>query len=188
MVRSRKWHVRDIILLALIGIAFGAIFIGTNFIYDALTVVLTPLGLAPMANDLMMGLWIMAGPLAGFMLRIPGASLLGEFLAAVGEMFFGGQWGASTMISGAIQGIASELGFTVTGYKLYNWLTLTLSTIFSTVITFVWDLFRNGYGAFSFQLLVILFIARFISIFFFGGVLVKLITNLLDRSHVLTRE
>ncbi len=57
MHQDKKLHVRDIILLALIGIIFGAIFMGTDFIYNALTVVLTPIGLAPMANDLMMGLF-----------------------------------------------------------------------------------------------------------------------------------
>lgn len=187
MNQRARWHVRDIILLALIGILFGAIFLGTNFIYDGLTVALTPVGLAPLANDISMGLWIMAGPLAGFMLRIPGAGFLGEFLAAVGEMFFGGQWGASTMISGAIQGIAIELGFTLTGYRFYNWLTLLLSTLTSTLITFGWDMFRNGYAAFAPKMLILLVIVRFISIFFFGGILVKLITNLLERSHVLHR-
>ncbi|KRM61636.1 hypothetical protein FC26_GL001713 [Paucilactobacillus vaccinostercus DSM 20634] len=185
MHQDKKLHVRDIILLALIGIIFGAIFMGTDFIYNALTVVLTPIGLAPMANDLMMGLWIMAGPLAGFMLRLPGTAFLGEFLAAVGEMFFGGQWGAATLISGVVQGVAAELGFTLTGYKYYNWVTLGLSTITSTVLTFAWDMFKNGYSAFHLQLLIILFIARLISIFIFGGVFVKLITNLLNRAHVL---
>jgi energy-coupling factor transport system substrate-specific component len=188
MAKRNKWQVRDIILLALIGIAFGAIFMGTNFIYDALTVFLTPLGYAPMANDIMMGLWIMAGPLAAFLLRIPGAGFLGEFLAAVGEMFFGGQWGASTLISGAVQGIAAELGFTFTGYKVYNWFSISLSTLFSTIITFAWDMARNGYAKFSFSLLITLFIVRLISIFIFGGVLVKLITNLLQRSRVLSRQ
>ncbi|WP_137597558.1 ECF transporter S component [Paucilactobacillus kaifaensis] len=187
MNQRARWHVRDIILLALIGILFGVIFLGTNFIYDGLTVALTPVGLAPLANDISMGLWIMAGPLAGFMLRIPGAGFLGEFLAAVGEMFFGGQWGASTMISGAIQGVAIELGFTLTGYRFYNWITLLLTTLTSTVGTFAWDMFRNGYAAFSPKMLFLLLVVRFISIFFFGGILVKLITSLLERSHVLHR-
>lgn len=187
MNRKNTLHVKDIILLALIGILFGAIFLGTNFIYNALTVALTPVGLAPMANDLMMGLWVMAGPLAGFMIRIPGSAFLGEFLAAISEMFFGGQWGASTLISGAVQGIAAELGFTLTGYKFYNWITLILSTLTSTILTFGWDMLRNGYASFDFSLLIILLVARLISIFIFGGVFVKLITNLLTRAHVLTK-
>lgn len=185
MNRDKKLHVRDIILLALIGILFGGIFIGTNFLYNTLTVILTPMGLAPMANDIMMGLWCMAGPLAGFMLRIPGTGFLGEFLASVGEMFFGGQWGAATLISGVVQGIAAELGFTLTGYKFYNWLTLVITTITTTVLTFGWDMFKNGYSSFHLQLLIILFIGRLISTFIFGGVFVKIITNLLSRAHVL---
>ncbi|WP_010621480.1 ECF transporter S component [Paucilactobacillus suebicus] len=185
MNQKRKLHVRDIILLALIGILFGAIFIGTDFVYNALTAMLTPFGLAPMANDLMMGLWVMAGPLAGFMIRIPGTAFLGEFLASVGEMFFGGQWGAATLISGVVQGIATELGFTITRYRYYNWITLTITTITTTILTFGWDMLRNGYAKFDFQLLIILFVARLISTFIFGGVFVKIINGLLSRAHVL---
>jgi energy-coupling factor transport system substrate-specific component len=184
---SNHYHVRDIIFITLIGIAFGAIFISTNFIYNFLTVVLTPVGLAPMANDINMGIWVMAGPLTGFILRKPGAGFLGEFLAAVGEMFFGGQWGASTLISGAIQGIASELGFTLTGYKIYNWFSLSLSCLTTTIVTFAWDMFKNGYAEFHFGMLILLFVVRFISIFFFGGILTKMITALLDRSHMLAK-
>ena len=150
---KKQFHLQDIILITMIALIFGAIFVGTDYLYNVLTI-----AVGPFANEILFGLWIMAGPLAGFMLRIPGAGFLGEFLAAVGEMFFGGQWGASTLISGAVQGIAVELGFTLTGYRFYNWLTLTLSTLTSTIITFGWDMFRNGYAAFSPRLLVILFI------------------------------
>lgn len=63
---KRSLHLRDIILLALIGIIFGVIYFAAGFVYNGLTVLLTPIGYGPMANDLTMGIWCMAGPLAGF--------------------------------------------------------------------------------------------------------------------------
>ena len=172
---KRSLHLRDIILLALIGIIFGVIYFAAGFVYNGLTVLLTPIGYGPMANDLTMGIWCMAGPLAGFLLRTPGAAFLGEFL------------GAANLISGAVQGIGSELGFTFTFYKMYNWLTLLISSLTLTFVTFGWDWFRNGYNHFSGQMLIIMLIARFISMFVFSGILVKLITNLLQRAHLIKR-
>ncbi|MDO4902787.1 MAG: ECF transporter S component [Limosilactobacillus sp.] len=182
---KRIFHLRDIILLALIAIIFGVIYYATGFLYNILSVVLTPTGYGPLANDLTIGIWCMAGPLAGFLLRIPGSSFLGEFLGAAVEMFLGNQWGAVNLISGCVQGIATELGFTVTFYKIYNWLTLVITSVFATLITFGWDWFRNGYDHFSTSMNLTLFVVRFLSMFIFSGVLVKLIANLLKRAHLI---
>ncbi|WP_416354211.1 ECF transporter S component [Agrilactobacillus fermenti] len=181
----KQWHLREIIMLTLLSIFLGVIFWVTGPIYNVLAAALTPFGLAPAANDLLLGLWVMAGPLAGFMIRIPGSATLGEFLGAVVEMFLGGQWGAATMISGIVQGVASEAGFALVGYKKYNWLSLSLSVLTTTVLTFVWDLFRSGYGAYKPGMLVMLFFLRLLSIFVFGGILTKLIVSLLERSHMI---
>ena len=68
----KKLHVRDIILIALIAIIFGFIYLASDSLYNALTALLTPIGYGMLANDIMMGIWCMAGPLAGFLVRIPG--------------------------------------------------------------------------------------------------------------------
>ena len=182
---KKGFHLRDIILLALIGIIFGVIYFAAAFVYNGLTLLLTPIGYGPLANDITMGIWCMAGPLAGFMFRLPGASFLGEFLGATVEMFLGDQWRAANLISGAVQGIGTELGFTLTGYRIYNWLTIILVTAATTIVTFAWDWFRNGYSQFAAHMLVVMIIVRFISIFLFAGVLNKLIINMLARAHVI---
>lgn len=184
---KKQLHLRDIILLALIGIIFGVIYFAAGFIYNGLTILLTPIGYGPMANDLTMGIWCMAGPLAGMLFRLPGSAFLGEFFGATVEMFLGDQWGAANLISGAVQGIGAELGFTFTFYRLYNWVTLVASSLTLTMTTFAWDWFRNGYSHFSSQMLIIMLIVRLISMFVFSGILVKLIANLLERAHVIKR-
>lgn len=95
---------RDVILLALIGIIFGVIYFAGDFVYNAVTLALTPIGLGAAGNDFTMGLWCMAGPLAGFMLKRPGSAFLGEFLGAAGEMFLGGQWGLEPDFRGGPRG------------------------------------------------------------------------------------
>lgn len=187
MQSKRGFSLRDIILLALIGIIFAVIYFGADFIYNALTVALSPIGYGPAANDITMGIWCMAGTLSGFLLRRPFAGFLGEFLAAAIETFMNGQWGAANFLSGFIQGIATELGFSVTAYKLYNWITVVTTSLSATIITFAWDWFRNGYSHFRPSMQITLFIIRFLSMLIFSGILVKLIANLLERAHVIKR-
>lgn len=181
----KRWHIRDIILVTILAIFMGVIFWVIGPLYTVLSAALAPFGLSPLANELLLGIWVMAGPLAGFIIRIPGAATLGELLGAVVEMFLGGIWGASTLISGVVQGFGSELGFIFTGYKRYNWPTLVLTALTTTIVTFTWDLFRSGYAAYHIPFLLLLFAVRFASVFVFGGVLTKLINNLLVRAHVL---
>lgn len=182
---KNTWSLRNIILLTLISIICGIIFFATGFLYNAVSLALTPYGLAPLANDLLLGLWVMAAPLAGFIFKRPGAPLLAEVIGAIVEMFLGGQWGVETIISGIEQGIATELGFVATKYKHFDWLGVFATTISTTAITFIYDWFKSGYNAYTINMLIILFIARFISIFIFGGVLSKLVANMLEKSHVI---
>jgi energy-coupling factor transport system substrate-specific component len=51
------------------------------------------------------------------------------------------------------------------------------------VVTFAWDMIKNGYDKFALPLLIGLFITRYISTFIFGGIVTKMIVKLLDRSN-----
>lgn len=62
---KKGWSVKDVIFLAIIGIFFGIIYQVWSYAYYALAA--TPL--KPYANDITLGVWIMAGPLAGVLLK-----------------------------------------------------------------------------------------------------------------------
>ncbi|WP_276805140.1 ECF transporter S component [Lactobacillus hominis] len=185
---NRKLHVKDIILITLIAIIFGFIYVASDNIYNFLTLALTPIGYGPLANDITMGIWCMAGPLAGFIVRLPGAAFLGEFLGACVETFAMAQWGAANFLSGFIQGLGNELGFTLTGYKHYGWFTLFLSATTTTIVTYLYDFFKNGYNQFSIFNMILYFVVRWASMLIFTCVLVKLIINLLERAHVINLQ
>ncbi|MBP2057489.1 energy-coupling factor transport system substrate-specific component [Lactobacillus colini] len=181
----KKIHVRDIILIALIAIIFAVIYVASDNVYNFLTVLLSPIGYGSLANDITMGIWCMAGPVAGFLVRLPLSGFLGEFLGAALETFMMAQWGAANLLSGLIQGFGSELGFTLTGYKVYNTFTLFLSATTTTIITFLYDFFKNGYNQYPVYKMFIYFGVRWISMIIFCCILVKLITNLLEKAHII---
>ena len=178
-----KWSLRDAIFLAIIAIFFGVIFEVWSAAYYA--VAATPL--KPYANDLTLGVWLMAGPLAGAILQKVGSSTIGEVLAAAVEMLLFSSWGAANLISGFVQGIGTELGFAATGYKNWDKLGISLSVLTTTIVTFIWDLFNSGYADYKPSLMITLFIIRLISAGFFGGALVYFIKKLVAKSGLLKR-
>lgn len=180
---KRHWTLRDVIFLAMIAIFFGIIYQVWSYAYYALAA--TPL--KPFANDLTLGVWIMAGPLAGVLLKKPGAGLLGELLAATVEMLLFSSWGAADLITGVTQGAGAELGFATTGYRNWGPVGLFFTTLWSTLITFLWDWFQSGYRDYQPAMLVILFVIRFLSIGFFAGILVAWIAKLVNQTGLMQR-
>lgn len=179
--KRRGWTLRQVIFLAILAIFFGVIYEAWSFAYYVLAA--TPF--KAFANDATLGVWLMGGALAGIILRKKGAALLGEFLASVVEMVLFSSWGVATLLYGLMEGVATELGFTLTGYRNWSKVGLTLSVITGTIITFAYDLVASGYNQYSLGMLVALFFVRLVSVGFFAGVLVYWIGKLLDKSGMI---
>ncbi|GAA3613860.1 ECF transporter S component [Secundilactobacillus similis] len=177
---KKQFHLQDIILIAMIAIIFGAIFVGTDYLYNVLFV-----AVGPFANEILFGLWIMAGPLAIYLTRIPGSAIVGEVLGAAAEVIFGGTFGISALLSGIVQGVGSELGFTVYRYRRWDWVSLLTSSVTTTIVAFGYELFRLGYVHYSLGMIAALFAVRLVSVIFFGTIMVRSIFGLLDRAHAL---
>ena len=177
----KKWSTKDIIILALIGFLFGGIFLAAGWVYAILETALTPLGYAPFANSILFGLWVMAAPVAAVLIKKPGSATLGEVLGALAEMLYGSFFGAAVLVSGLVQGVGSEVGFLATRYKRYDTFSLFLSAVGITLFSFAYKYFQAGYEAFSVGMILAILIVRFISVFFFGVVCVKLILNIVNK-------
>ena len=125
---------KDIIFIMLIALIFGALFVGTDVIYAPLYLVI-----GPFANEVLFGLWIMAGPLAIAILRLPGTAVIGEVLAAF-------------------------------------WV---------TVVSFAYEIFKQGYIHLALPMILALFCTRLVSDLLFGAVLVHYVVRLLVRAHAI---
>jgi energy-coupling factor transport system substrate-specific component len=107
----------DIVVASVIGVASGLIFVVWNIAYTPVTGPLQ--ALLPGLQAFGGGFWLFAGVLAALVVRKPGAALFGELLAAVVSALVGNQWGALTLLSGAVQGLGAELVFAAFLYA--NW-------------------------------------------------------------------
>ncbi|HET4109449.1 TPA: ECF transporter S component, partial [Streptococcus pneumoniae] len=140
---------KDVILLAFLSIFFGGVFVGSGYVYNILSLLLTPLGLQAFANEILFGLWCMAAPIAAIFVPRVGSATIGEVLAALAEVLYGSQFGLGALLSGLVQGLGSEFGFIVTKNRYESWLSLTANSIGITLVSFVYEYIKLGYYAFS---------------------------------------
>lgn len=113
------WRTIDIVTAAMIGVVFGVAYWGWSSAYNTLVTPLTSL-LGP-SQGLLGGPWLIAGVVAGLVVRRPGAALFAEILAAVVEATLVTEWGWATVISGALQGLGVEVVLAVFLYRRFGW-------------------------------------------------------------------
>jgi energy-coupling factor transport system substrate-specific component len=114
----RGWRVVDIVVAAVIAVAFGVVFLAWNAFY---TFTEPAFAFLPPAQAIMYGIWLLPAVLVGLILRVPGAAFFGGFVAAAVSVMLGSPYGADALLSGAVQGAGAEVGFAI---GLYRWWTL----------------------------------------------------------------
>lgn len=140
------WRTIDITTAAMIGVVLGVAYWGWSSAYNTLV---TPLSsfLGP-SQGLLGGPWLLAGVLAGLVVRRPGAALLAEVLAAAVEATLVTEWGWATVISGVLQGLGVELVLAVFLYRRFG---LAVAALAGAAAAFAewcyeWNAYWVGYS------------------------------------------
>jgi len=129
--RSLRWRTVDIVVTAVLGVAFGVVFWAWNLL-AALAV--------PPVSGLLNGVYLMPGVVAGLLVRKPGAAVFASTLAAAVSILLGSPYGGIIVIYGLVQGIGGELGFLLTRYRSFGWGTAILAGITAGLSTSILDL------------------------------------------------
>jgi energy-coupling factor transport system permease protein len=150
-----RWRTRDIVVAAVIGVAFGVAFVVFGGIWKALEF------LGPVQNVLY-GVWLLPAVVAPLIIRKPGAALFAELVAAGVSAVLGSAWGPDTLLSGFVQGAAAELVFAFTLYRSWGIPVLALAGLASAAAAYVHDVvvWYQGYAS---DVLVIIAISMAIS-------------------------
>ncbi len=127
-----SWRTRDIVITAVIAVAFGLAFLGFGFVWSALNF------LGP-AQNLLYAVWLMPAIVAAAIVRKPGAALFAEMVAAGLSTLLGSQWGPDTLLSGFVQGAAAEMVFAFTLYRFWSWPVLAAASLASAAAAWVHD-------------------------------------------------
>lgn len=130
------WRTRDIVVTAVIGVAFGVVFWFWNTIWTPLDAVFA---LAPWAKDLLYAVWLIPAVLAPLIVRKRGAAVFAEMTAAGVSALLGSPWGPDVLLSGFVQGAAAELVFAMTLYRSYAFPTLVAAALASAAAAWIHD-------------------------------------------------
>ena len=169
------WKLKEIILVAMICIVFGVVYLGGVYLASFLSTLLTPVGLAPLANEIVFGVWFMAAILAAYILQKPGVCIVAEVLAALIEVLLGNMYGPMVIVAGIVQGAGGEIVFALGRYRKFNTKMLYLAAAGCCVTSFLWSFVRSGYGQLAVPLLIIMFLIRLVSTLIFSGLITKAI-------------
>ncbi len=133
---SRTWRTRDIVVAAVIGVAFGVVFQAWNVVWEASRPLFVA---APWMGDVMYGVWLIPAVLAPLIVRKPGAAIFAEVVAAGVSAMLGSQFGADALLSGLLQGLGAEIVFFATGYRRFTFPVLALAAIGAGVAAWIHD-------------------------------------------------
>jgi len=132
-----SWRTVDIVITAVIGVAFGVVFWAWNLLWSATGPAFASF---PPAQAFMYGVWLLPAVLAPMIVRKPGAAVFAETLAAVVSTLFGSPFGAAIILYGLAQGAAAEFGFAIFRYRLFGWLSALLAGLFAGAMAGLLDL------------------------------------------------
>jgi energy-coupling factor transport system substrate-specific component len=188
--RRLRWRVVDIVVASVLAVACSFLFIVWNVGYEGPSNLLTPL--LPGVQGLVNGPWFIAGPLVALVIRKPGAALYGELLAAIVSALVGNQWGATTIISGLVQGLGAEIVFAVLAYRTWTWWSALLAGAAAGIGASVYDLglipgLAGAYAGSRPGFAVVYLVSQAVSGAVLAGLLAWVIVRALAATGVLAR-
>jgi energy-coupling factor transport system permease protein len=126
------WRTRDIVVTAVIAVAFGVFFWAFGPVWSALT------WLGPLQN-ILYGAWLLPAIVAPLVVRKAGAALFAEVVAAGLSALLGSQWSIDTLLSGVVQGGAAELVFLAFMYRNWSLPVVAAASLAASAAAFVHD-------------------------------------------------
>jgi energy-coupling factor transport system substrate-specific component len=134
---ARRWRTVDIVVTAVLGVAFGVVFWAWNLLWAATGAAFAAF---PPAQAVLYGVWLLPAVLAPLIVRKPGAGFFAELVAAVLSALLGSSWGAIILLYGLLQGLAGELGFAVFGWRRFGWPQALLGSVLAGAMAAALDL------------------------------------------------
>src|SRR5688572_13778525 len=131
------WRTRDIVIAAIIGVAFGVVFWAWSLVWYGPLAVLGTFALP--LQDLGYAVWLVPAVFAPLVIRKPGAAVFAEIVAAGVSVLLGSPWGPDVLLSAFVQGAAAELVFAFTLYRIWTFPVLAVAAVASAAAAWIHD-------------------------------------------------
>lgn len=171
----------EIVLMAVLAIANAIM----STYLSAVSQMLTALG-GPIATSTIVGLYMIYGVLAVYIIRKPGTALMTYLLGGIIQSFLGNSYGiAASLVAALCYAAAVELMFAVFRYKYWNAWNMMLVGFSAVPLWFLFAANMFGYLKWETYVLVVAFIVRCISGMIMCGLLSKFIGDAMARTGML---
>ncbi len=181
MGKSKVLNVRDLVLIAVVGIAFGVL----AAYYATLDMMMISL-LGPLGSSITYGFFFVSALLAGYIVQKPGAALLAGIINGFGQALAGNPWGIIALIYGLLNGGGAELGFLAFRYRRWNLVSLSVGATITAIACYIYEYFQYSYAEFSVGYRIATLVVRIVSGIVLGAVLSWAIGRGVARTGVLS--
>jgi energy-coupling factor transport system permease protein len=179
---SRQWSTLDLVVAAVLAVAVGVLFWAWDLLYTAVF----QFWPFPVPYCIV-GVWMIGGVIVPYVVRRPGAALMGEMVAAFVSMVLINQWGAAVLLSGLVQGLGAELVFGTRRWKDYRLPVLLLAGAVAGVCSILLDSVVYSYwGQYSDASILAGVAIVTVSGALLGGLVSKVLADALLRTGVLS--
>ncbi|NKY41486.1 ECF transporter S component, partial [Cellulomonas septica] len=134
----------ELVLLAVLAVVFGFLYWALVQAWGALQLAMGPFG--DLAQHVLIGGWMVAAPLAIYVVRKPGVGIVVELVAAFVEVaFLASPVGPTLLVVGLVQGAGAEAAFALTRYRRYGWGVFALSGVLAGLASTALGVVRFGW-------------------------------------------
>jgi energy-coupling factor transport system substrate-specific component len=174
------WKTRDVVVAAALAVPLGILWsLGWGYVWSAGRAILPELGFV------LDGFYVVAGVLVGYIVRRPGAALLGEMLAAMLEIPLT-PFGAIVLWLGFLQGLGVELVFAGTRYRNWSLPVLLLAGAVGAILPyFGYTYLTSSVASLGIEIQVLRIVLKLLGGAVFAGFIGKLIADALAKTGVL---
>ncbi|MCL4516088.1 MAG: ECF transporter S component [Firmicutes bacterium] len=180
--KKKGFTVSEIVVMAVIGIVFGVggtpmVFVGRFF--------MTALGAYGwMGFAAILGWFYLAGVLSGYIVRKPGAAIIGEVISGVAQVLSGNPNGVIVLVTTFLQGLGADVAFALGGYRKWTPAMVMLAGGLSSILGTWIDAYFFGMLEIGFWFNIVAWVIRMISGAVFG-IVGMMIFNAVARAGVL---
>jgi energy-coupling factor transport system permease protein len=129
------WTLRDVVALVVTAIVLGIVFYLWGWAMQLLSRIL-----GDVVTGLFYGVWFWGGLLLAYVIRKPGAALLGEFGAVIVAYALGSPLGALVLALGWLQGLALEMVFAWARFQHWGLATMLVAGAMAGTASFAVNL------------------------------------------------
>ncbi len=181
-IKFAKFSLMEIVIMAILGVVNGVL--GTpNAMFGRFLMTFTG-SYGFLAFAAITGFFYIAGPLAGYIVRKPGAATMAETINGVAQVLSGNPNGAMVLGAGFLQGLMSDIGYSFFGYRNWGIVPIIVSGALAPLLQEAPEVYFFGVGNMGWGYNILATVIRMISGALYALVLVKPIGDGLAKAGV----